>query len=350
MKLDVVPESLLERALLASGAVPVPLIHTMGAILMARTIMSAVRLGLFDHIGATPRTAEEIAESCGTDPRATEKLLSALVGLGYVDARRTGYVASALSRKWLGDEASTDLTHAVLHRFLDARLMEASDSYLRTGEPTRFHQSLSGEDWLLYMDGQRAHAALMAHEITRRVAIKPTDEVLLDVGGGHGLLSDALCKAHPSLRAVVFDLPDALARVDRTIVSDRVSFRDGDARRDELGESAFDVVLVANLIHHFTEDENRRLIARCAGALKPGGRLIVADLVRRDPASTAGQIPALLDFYFAVTSGGGAWTADEVTGWLEAAKLVEVRARNLRRAPGMALISGTARDMLTPIE
>jgi hypothetical protein len=40
MKIGAVPESPLERLLLAAGAVPTPLVETMGAMLLARTLRS----------------------------------------------------------------------------------------------------------------------------------------------------------------------------------------------------------------------------------------------------------------------------------------------------------------------
>ena len=129
------------------------------------------------------------------------------------------------------------------------------------------------ERWEAYIRGlfeisraeHDANAALVPVEEPRR---------LVDVAGGHGGFSMAMCRRHPGLEATVLDLPPSAA-VGRKIVAEqgyaeRVSFREGDVFELGLGEE-LDVVSVFNLVHHLPEERDRELCRMARAALRPGG-------------------------------------------------------------------------------
>jgi tRNA A22 N-methylase len=43
---------------------------------------------------------------------------------------------------------------------------------------------------------------------------------LLDIGGSHGYYSVALCRRHPTLRAVILDLPQAVVHAETILASE----------------------------------------------------------------------------------------------------------------------------------
>ncbi|HEY5565056.1 MAG TPA: class I SAM-dependent methyltransferase [Rhodothermia bacterium] len=343
MKLDVVHESLLEWALLASGAIPRPLAHTMIAMLMSRTILAAVKVGVFEELQSGPRSTESLSSKCGMDRRACEKILRALSGLGYVTAGSQGYELTPMSRKWLGSNTKSDLTEALLHRYLDMKLMNHAEEYLRSGESVDFHRILSADDWRIYMSGQRAQAALTIPELVKRTPLPEGGITMLDLGGGHGLFADAMCRKHPGLQAAVLDLPEALDASDHTGLSDRIRFIRGDVLETNLETDRYDLVFAGNLLHHFDESRIREIVLRAASSLKSGGVLVVADFFEFDTSKSPSQIPALLDFYFAVTSGGGALSPSLLKDWMREARLDRVRVVKLQSVPGMGLVIGTAK-------
>ena len=87
-------------------------------------------------------------------------------------------------------------------------------------------------------------------------------------------------------------------------------------------------------MHHFSEEENRALAARVARALKPGGVYAIIDTFRPTSPNDAGQIAALLEFYFALTSQSGTWTPQEMATWQRAAGMQPKRPMRFRNAPG----------------
>ncbi|MFP6762983.1 MAG: methyltransferase [Planctomycetaceae bacterium] len=146
---------------------------------------------------------------------------------------------------------------------------------------------------------------------------------LLDVGGGTGIYSFALLKRNPNLHAVLFDRPEVLRiAFDMAVeygVRDRVDFVPGDLFTDPLPGNA-DVVLLSNILHDWDVPECQNIIRRSAGALRPGGQLLIHDVFLDDALD--GPLPVALysASLFSFTEGR-AYSAAEYRDWLTAAGL-----------------------------
>jgi SAM-dependent methyltransferase len=349
VKYNLVPQGPLEAAALALGMVPTPLADTLVAIWLARSIMAATKLGVFDALADGPLEPNEVAARCGTDPRATAKLLGALVPTGYLRwqpdetataCRPAGRFALApTARRWLLRGARRSLHDATLHRYLDWEFTEHFEQFVRSGEPLDFHATMTPEQWQIYQRGQRDHARLAADEVARRTRVPRGATAMLDVGGAHGLFSVALCRKNPGLCATVLDLAPAVEASAPLLaeegMGDRVVHRVGDALTDDLGEDAYDLIFVANLVHHFDEPTNRALVQRCARALRPSGRLVIHEMIRPATPTDGGGVGALADLYFAVTSRAGTWSFEELAAWQRDAGLTPSRPQRLLSVPGL---------------
>jgi 2-polyprenyl-3-methyl-5-hydroxy-6-metoxy-1,4-benzoquinol methylase len=342
MKLTVAGENAIERVLLALGIPPVTLLDTHMSFLRARTIMVGVKLGVFDALAGGPLTAADTADRCVTSPAATEKLLNALVGSGYLRARGGRYALTAVARKWVTSDSPTSMRDKVLFEFVEWSIAERFEDYVRTGEPLDIHRSVSNEQWGLYQRAMRALSGFAAPEIVRRTPMPRGATAMLDIGGSHGYISVAMCRKHPQLRATVLDLPEALVHAAPILakerMGDRVVHRAGDALADDLGTAAWDFVYVSQLVHHFDEPTNRGLVQRIARALRPGGVCVIVEMVRTQSPGSAGQVGALLDLYFALTSQSGTWSIEQMSGWQRDAGLVPQNTVRLRTVPGAAEI------------
>jgi SAM-dependent methyltransferase len=340
MRLGAVPEGLIESVLSRLGLLPQPLLDTQVAYTLARTVMSGVQLDVFGVIASEALTAEEVADRCNTHPAATKKLLNALVGAGYLRQHAARYRLTAVSRKWLVGGSPHSIRDKLLLQYREWDFVAHYEEFVRTGKPLDIHRSLSAEDWGLYQRGMRALAGVSAAEVARRTPVPPGAHDLLDVGGSHGYYSVSLCRRHPNLRAVILDLPEAVAHAEAILaregLGDRVVHRAGDVLVEDLGEQAWDVVFVSQLLHHFDGPTNLDLTRRVARSLRPGGALVVQETVRPRFPQRAGQIGALLDLYFAATSEAGTWAVEEIAGWQREAGLVCRKPLWLRSLPGSA--------------
>lgn len=341
MKLSAVPENPLEWLARAAGAVPTPILDTLIALLLARSVMVATRLGIFEALADGPLPPGEVAARCDTAPYATAKLLSALTGAHYLSYDSGRYALAPVARKWLLKDSPHSLRDAILLQLLDARFIEHLDDFLRTGEPVHMHEGLTPDEWTLYMRGMRSGAVLAAGELVRRVPVPSSARAMLDIGGAHGYYSAALCRRHPDLRSTILDLPEACAAAAPLLAAEdmgnRIVYQPGNALTTDLGVETYDLVLIANLAHHFSAGANRALVRRIARALRPGGVLVFAEVMRPRTPGDAGQAGALADLYFALTSESGAWSFEEMAAWQREAGLNPKKPIRLLTAPGGGL-------------
>ncbi|HEX5548512.1 MAG TPA: class I SAM-dependent methyltransferase [Ktedonobacterales bacterium] len=341
MRLGAIPRGVVERIAFALGLVPTPLLDSIIALLLARTVMVATRLGVFETMAGQPRRVEDIAEQCQTAPAATHKLLDALVGAGYLRLRGGLYSLAPVARRWLLKDSPWSLHDAILMQFMDEQFIAQMESFVRTGAPIEIHEHMTPETWEIYQRGMRSGARLATPEVALRLPAPRDARAMLDIGGSHGYYSVALCRRHPELRATVLDLPEAVTAaaplLAREGMGDRVVHRADNALTADLGHDEYDLILIANLVHHFTAAQNRDLVLRCARALRPGGRLVIGEVVRPETPQTAGQIGALTDLYFALTSAGGTWSYAEMADWQRAAGLRPRRPIRLVTGPGGGL-------------
>lgn len=107
---------------------------------------------------------------------------------------------------------------------------------------------------------------------------------LLEIGGNSGAFALALLQKHPLLNLSIMDLP-AVCHLGRSYVAShpvaaRLAFHAGDARRDPLPmvQGALpEVILFKSMLHDWTPEAQRDILARAAGHLAPNGRLIICE-------------------------------------------------------------------------
>jgi len=342
MKIDVAAESPPERLALRLGLVPTPVFHTLMPVLAARALLVGTKLGVFETLGQDPLTAAGVAAKLGTEPGATGKLLNALTGLGYLRAAGDGFVLSSAARRWLASASPRSMRDWVLEQeLLEWRWLEHLEGFVRTGQAVQAHDALSGDAWGAYQRGMRNLAGLSASEVARRVPVPTGAQQMLDIGGSHGYYSVVICRRHPGLRSVVLDLPQAICHaaplLAREQMGDRVVHRAGDATTADFGTAAFDLVFIANAVHHFDVPANRDLARRAGRALRPGGFFVILDFVRPRSPKHAGQAGTLNDLFFALTSASGTWPGEELAQWQRDAGLEPRKPIRMRTLPDAVL-------------
>lgn len=120
---------------------------------------------------------------------------------------------------------------------------------------------------------------------------------LLDVGGGSGAFSIALCQRNPELRTTVLDFPNVIDVARRFVaeagLEQRIDFVRADAV-DGPWPAGQDIVLMSYLLSAMAEPAIPLLMRKAWDALRPGGRLLIHDFMLDD--DRAGPGPAALWF------------------------------------------------------
>ncbi|WP_414470918.1 methyltransferase [Microvirga sp. M2] len=351
MRLGAHAETVIEWLALRLNLGPKPLADTQAAFQFARIIMAASRAGLFEALQDGGRTAQEIAAARGTDPRATGKVLDALLAHGYLGYRNRLYELNRLSRKWLLADSPHTLVHKLDFQEIEWRWTEGFDQWLFDGKARDMHRTLSPDEWRRYQWGMRDFSTAPATEVAWRARLPDGARVMLDIGGSHGFYSVQMCRRHPELTATILELAEAIPAaaeiLSREGLGRRVVHVAGNALDDDLGTDIYDAVLLANLIHHFDAEQNLRLARKVARALRPGGVFMIVDAIRiASPAEAnrpSRRLGAVLDVYFALTSTSGTWSVAAIQEWQRSAGLRILRPIWLKTLPGAALLPAIRR-------
>ena len=113
----------------------------------------------------------------------------------------------------------------------------------------------------------------------------------------------------------------------------RIQYLAGDVLTQDLGEEEWDIIFIANLVHHFDDETNRMIAKNVARALRTGGFYIILEFVRDEHLREGDHLGALLDLYFSSTSRGGTFSIQEIIQWQKDAALVPMKSISLRTVP-----------------
>ena len=115
----------------------------------------------------------------------------------------------------------------------------------------------------------------------------PNAKNLLDVGCGAGNYTLMMLSKIPDLNCTLVDLSKpmldkALERVSKMTSSD-ISIVQGDIREVKLIENHYDIILAGAVLHHLRDDKDwEATFEKLYKLLKPGGCLMISDLITQD--------------------------------------------------------------------
>ncbi|HXS96336.1 MAG TPA: methyltransferase [Candidatus Limnocylindrales bacterium] len=337
MKYGIIPEGMAERVALRTGRIPAPVIDVLYGPLQARAIMAAANVGVFDALAKGPAGVADLAAALRVNAGCLEALLRTLVHAGYLRLDGDGFELSRLGRRAI--ERNRGYIEWNRTQWDMLAQLEAT---VRTGRGVDLHATLRDpEAWDNYQRGQAEIARDVATYVAAKVPVRRGARRLVDLGGSHGLFGAAICRKHPPLRSTVLELPEAIEAARRIAeesrIVDVVEFRACDILRERPGAD-HDVALLANVMHHFTPEQNAALMARVAEAVLPGGTVAIWEFEK--PRNRKPGVADVLELYFRLTSDAGVYSAEELRGWMAAAGLGSVRVIRPLLFPGYSLLIG----------
>lgn len=139
----------------------------------------------------------------------------------------------------------------------------------------------------------------------RRLAARTAGAIragrVLEIGPGPGFIAIEIAKLLPEVQVLGLDLSEtmidiATGNAREQGVSERVTFRAGDATKVPFDDASFDLVISSGSLHHWQEP--RRIFQEIHRVLKPGCRALISDLRRDAPADKVQQFAAQIDSRF----------------------------------------------------
>ena len=299
----------------------------------AKTLLSAVELGLFSALIIEPLDAETLRSRLDLHPRGARDFFDALVALGLLERSHGCYHNTPETDLFLDPAKPTYLGD--LFAMLNARLYGfwgALTTALRTGQPqneskttgSTFFATLSecsdAGPLRTFLQGMTGTNRLVAPALARQFPWERY-QTFLDLGTAQGHLPVALAQAHAHLRGVGLDLPAVQPIFDDYVaahgLSDRVRFVAADFFVDPLPSA--EVLIMGLILEDWDLEQKRVLLAKAYAALPAGGALIVYEPMI-DDARRANAFALLQSLNMLIELPGGfVSTGAEIRAWVREA-------------------------------
>ena len=339
------PNFLERTAFFTLNAAPAPMLDLVG-MLAYQAVSTAVRLHIFKALAERPSTPPELAQRLNAEERGIHSLLRALATIGYVVERDGRFHTTPMTDKWFGQSDIMNIGTALHVWDVFIRdLWPHSVEIIQTGKrPFHFYEFLYSDPQLAqsFQEMMVGNAHVVGAELLKKLTFPPEARVL-DVGGGHGVVSMVLANAHPQLQATILDAEAALQTAKPHIrkhgLNGRIHLKAGDMWQIDWGEE-YDLVLLVNMVHHFDLETNRQLLQKAHTALKSGGQVAIFDQIEGSVfGSASNAIVQLLAFMFYLFANGRVYSAEEMTGLLTEVGFSNPQVAKMRQSPGSSLIT-----------
>lgn len=297
------------------------LLQMTNAARVSQAIYVAATLGIADLLEDGPKSVDELAQATGTHAPTLYRLLRALASVGVFTEQPDGRFDSTPMAEYLRTNAP---------RSLRAWAMQIGQQYgwrswghllhsVRTGEaafPALYgttvweYRAAHPEEDAVFNAAMTALSSGVVEAIVQSYDFSGMG-VLMDIGGGEGVLLAAILAANPALRGILFDQPHVVGGaknlLERAGVADRCEVVSGSFF--ESVPSGADAHLLKSVVHDWDDTTTVKILRSCRAAISDSGKLLVVEPIIRagnepDPAKFS-------DLNMLVMLGGQERTADD---------------------------------------
>ena len=288
----------------------------------SRILLSGFELGIFTTIEESGSTNHQIATTLQLDEHASERLLNALVSLGFLTKHVGLYFNTPESFTYLSTK-SHDYLGGLMHTNHLWNTWSNLTTVVKTGASAHSTDiNERGEDWLFsFISAMHDRAKKQAPMQLTTVDLSEVKSIL-DIGGGSGAYSMEFIRKKFEIEATVFDLPNVVHItqhfIDQEGFSGKIKTVTGDYTTDDL-PTGYDLAFLSAVIHSNSLDVNLNLINKCYHALNKNGKILIQDWIMNNERTqpTPGAIFAVN--MLVGTVAGDCFTELEVTKMLQAA-------------------------------
>jgi 2-polyprenyl-3-methyl-5-hydroxy-6-metoxy-1,4-benzoquinol methylase len=284
----------------------------------SRILLTAVELDVFSILDKHMLKSSEVALQINADIRATDRLMNALVALGFLHKIHGKFYNVEHSSQYLV-KGKPEFMGGLFHSLGLWNTWGSLTESVKIGTSAAEKKpSPSGINWSEAFIAAMHYRGTKEAKLTAMMLELDDATRMLDVGGGSGAFSMEFIKRNPNMNAVIFDLPHIIPitqkYIDAEKMDDKIEFIIGNYLSDNFGKG-YDLILLSAVVHINNYEQNKTLIKKCYDALNPNGQIVIKDWVmnkeRTEPAGGA---------FFALnmlvgTDCGDTYTELEMSDW-----------------------------------
>jgi protein-L-isoaspartate O-methyltransferase len=305
------------------------------AFIISRLIVAAERLQLFRTLHSKRMKAGAIGRALKIHKFYLKPFLNSLVSLGLLHKAGETYWNTRFAEKYFIDERSIYWTRQYSKECVQAyEALTVLEKLLASG---RSYESIKGLRKLPYTEAmqrdrrQAEDFTQMLFHLHREDAMALSNfldlsdrHAVLDVGGGSGVMSIALARKNPHLRACILDIPAvcevAAGNIRRAGVSGRIRTPVGDMRQSL--PTGYDVILFCDV-----GVVSKGLLSNAYKSLPENGLIVVVD--RYLSADGTKPLDRLVEHFVGSTFGLATWK--DMVQAVKSCGFRAVHARNVYR-------------------
>ncbi|MFI5283166.1 MAG: methyltransferase [Candidatus Dormibacterales bacterium] len=295
---------------------------------VTQALHTLASLGIADELASGPRSSKELAQGLGANEAHLYRLLRAVATVGVVEE----LPERRFSLTELGEGLRSDVPGSVAgwarfvgrryHWLAWARLAEGVTTgghafRLEHGTDTWTYRRDHPEEAVIFNAAMNSASSLIADAVAGGYDFGPF-RVVVDVGGGGGVLISAVLQRHRHLRGVLYDLPhvidDSARYIEEAGLVGRCALLGGDFfERVPVGG---DLYLLKSVLHDWNDEDAIRILATCRKAMRPDAKLLVVERVLGAPNED--RDTKFADLNMMVGAGGRERTSEDWESLLRA--------------------------------
>ncbi|MGH1489556.1 MAG: methyltransferase [Acidimicrobiales bacterium] len=294
-------------------------------------LLAALELDVFDTMQRLgPTTVEVIAAEIDAPVDHVRSLLDAVVALELLDQFTDVYELNDAAKRYLVSDGPASMSalipvapgpHENWTRLADT-VRNGRPATPIEDDPVAFYVPLvEGTFTTMFRCATRA-------DLKMRYSALRAPRVL-DLGAGGAPWAIAMLNGCPDGTAVINDLDGVIAVAEKMTeehgVADRCEFRPGDFHTIDIEPDHYDIVVLGHICRTEGADGAKRLIERAFDALKPEGRLVLADYFTDIERKFNPHAVIMGTTMMASTEKGFCFTHQQFSEWLVEAGFEKLR-------------------------
>jgi hypothetical protein len=339
----------LKEAIMSAKPSPEKLLALGMSFWNAKTLLSAVELGVFDALADGPVDLATMTAKLGLHERSARDFFDALVAMKVLARDANGRYANTPETELFLVRGRPSYVGGLLE-MANARLYESwghLSQALKSGRRQSENQDASDFFAALYADPNRLRGFLAAMSGVSAAAAQAIADKFpwrdyksfVDVGAAQGMVPVTIARAHPHLSGAGFDLQQVGPIFEEYVadngLADRVCFHPGDFFKDALPKA--DVIVMGHILHDWDLEQKRMLLKKAYDALPEGGALIVYEaMIDNDRRENAFGLLMSLNMLIE-TDAGFDFTGADCQGWMKDAGFSSSRIEPLTGPDSMAV-------------
>jgi hypothetical protein len=306
----------------------------------SQILYAGVKLGVFDVVNSTPRSAAEIAKELSVDSALSYRLLRALASIGLLreDYNRSFSITS-MGELLRSDNPQTlrgvalleeGPEHYAIWKHLTAMIRDGKqDGFVREFDQRIFDYAAKHPSYAeVFNQAMSSYSANQTRWVLE--ALDGYDfsgiQHLCDVGGGHGHLICGLLLRHPSLRGTVLEMEKVIQ--DKTVLwankmgiaADRCNYVGGDMFQEVPSADAYFMKMI---LHDWDDKECLKILSNIQREAPTEARLFIVEHVIPGPETP--HFSKLFDIHMLCALTGKERTEEEYLALLKQAGFKHVR-------------------------